>query len=138
MLHIEDRESAELTFPSCGRIFIETIRVMMPYIAKMHACISAHMYLVTHYPVNSLNDIIQKLSHRNFPTNVIQCLVIGTDRDMTDQQRRIHFVSACSYHIESTWDDIYIHCTWVNSDRCCHGVSWSTRDVKCNSKIGYW
>ena len=95
------------------------------------------MYLVTHYPVNSLNDIIQKLSHRNFPTNVIQCLVIGTDRDMTDQQRRIHFVSACSYHIESTWDDIYIHCTWVNSDRCCHGVSWSTRDVKCNSKIGY-
>ena len=56
------------------------------------------MYLVTHYPVNSLNDIIQKLSLRNFPTNVIQCLVIGTDRDMTGQQRRIHFVSACSYH----------------------------------------
>ena len=103
----------------------------------MLALVHISMILVTHYPVNSLNDILQKLSHRNFPTNVIQCLVIGTDRDMTDQQRRIHFVSACSYHIESTWDDIYIHCTWVKSDRCCHGVSWSTRDAKCISKIGY-
>ena len=56
------------------------------------------MYLVTHYPVNSLNNIIQKLSLRNFPTNVIQCLVIGTDKDMTGQQRCIHLVSACSYH----------------------------------------
>ena len=64
----------------------------------MRALVHIYMYMVTHYPVNSLNDIIQKLSHRNFPTNVIQCLVIGTDRDMTGQQRCIHFVSACSYH----------------------------------------
>ena len=64
----------------------------------MLALVHIYMYLVTHYPVNSLNDIIQKLSLRNFPTNVIQCLVIGTDKDMTGQQRCIHLVSACSYH----------------------------------------
>ena len=65
-----------------------------------NACLHQCTYICTLLPTNQLTPrmISQKLSHRNFPTNVIQCLVIGSDRDMTGQQRCFHSVSACSYH----------------------------------------
>ena len=89
-----------------------------------------YMYLVTHYPVNSLNDIMQKLSLRNFPTNVIQAMFCHRHRQGHDWPATPHsfclslFLSQTPL-IQSTWDDA--HCTWVKSDRCCHGVSSSLR-----------
>ena len=101
------------------------------------AIVHIYMYLVTHYPVNSLNDLIQKLSLRNFLTNVIQAMFSHRHRQGHDWPATPHSFCLCLFLsqtplIQSTWDDV--HCTWVKSDRCCHGVSWSTRG-KPGSKL---
>ena len=93
------------------------------------------------------------ISYRSYPFGIFprmsskQCLVIGTDRDMTGQQRRIHFVSACSYHkllsyrvhgtmhIEHGSSQIGVATEWVGQQEESLVPNW-TRCWICVDEIG--